>query len=154
RGARVPGGPVSSRISLANGIAVVVALGLALAAAAYRAPAPPLRAPASPPTAADLVELPGGGHALRDATGHLVALRAYRRTLAASRVADGLPHPLAEPDRVVGVTTYGRARSPWAFQQADKPALSGIDDLEAVVALAPDLVIANSLANPAKVARL
>lgn len=145
---------MSSRVSLANGAAVLVAIGLALVAAGYRAPAPPLRARSLPAASVDVVELPGGKRALRDATGHLVELKRYRRILAASLVADRLLHALAEPDRVAGVTTHGRARSPWAYQQADKPALSGIDDVEAVVALAPDLVVASSLSNPAKVARL
>lgn len=142
-----------SRLALVNAAGVVAALGLAVFVAARSAPPETLAQPAAA-ASVEVVALPGGGRGLRDATGHVVELRAYRRVLAASTMADRLLHELAEPDRVVGVTAYGRAESPWAYQQADKPALSGVDDVEAVLSLSPDLVILNSVGLTSKVARL
>ncbi|HEX3765171.1 MAG TPA: ABC transporter substrate-binding protein [Kofleriaceae bacterium] len=142
-----------SRIGLVNAAGLGAALAVALVAASYGAhPAP---AAARPPLAAvETVALPGGGRGVRDATGEVVELRPYRRILAASTVADRLLHELAEPDRIVAVTAFGRAESPWAYQQADKPTLAGVDDLEAVLALAPDLVVLNSYGATGKVTRL
>jgi iron complex transport system substrate-binding protein len=137
-----------------NAGAAVVAIALAVVAGSWGAS--PRAVPTPPPATAplDLVDLPGGERGLRDATGEIVALRPYRRILAASTIADRLVLELVEPDRVVGVTAYGRSQSPWAYQQADKPAIAGADDLEAALALKPDLVLLNSFGETAKVTRL
>jgi iron complex transport system substrate-binding protein len=143
-----------SRLALINALGVAAALGLALVAAAHGTrPEIPV-APAAAMASLDVIELPGGRRGLRDATGYVVELRPYRRLLAASTVADRLLGELAEPDRVVGVTAYGRAQSPWGYQQADKPVLSGADDVEAVLSLSPDLVILNGYGQVSKVTRL
>jgi len=145
---------VTSRVGIANSAGVIVAVTLSLVAASYRAPATSLvAAPALTPSI-EVIEMPGGRRGLRDATGQLVELETYRRVVAGSLVADRLLHELAEPDRVVGVSAYGRAQSPWAYQQADKPVLASTDDVEAVLSLAPDLVLLNSFGDSAKVARL
>lgn len=142
-----------SRLALINAAGVAAALGLALVVAARGAP-PAIVAQPAATASLEVVALPGGGRGLRDTTDHVVELRAYRRILAASTMADRLLHELAEPDRVVGVTAYGRAQSPWAYQQADKPVLGGVDDVEAVLSLSPDLVILNNFGQTSKVARL
>jgi iron complex transport system substrate-binding protein len=134
---------VSARSARLNAAGIAAALGVALAAASYGAHPSQVAAPDQAAAVAPLA-LPGGGRGLRDATGELIELRPYRRILAASTVADRLLHELAEPERIAAVTAFGRAESPWAYQQSDKPALTGIDDLEAVLALAPDLVVLNS----------
>lgn len=142
------------RVSIINGAAVIVAIGLALAAVSYQVPpAGPSAAP-TPTASVTIVTLPGGRRALRDATGTLVELRPYRRILSASMLTDCLLHELAEPQRIVGVTTYYREQSPWAYQLTDKPALAGIGDLETVLALHPDLVLTNSVGDAARIARL
>jgi ABC-type Fe3+-hydroxamate transport system substrate-binding protein len=134
---------VRSRIALVNAVGIAAALGVAVGAASYGARPAPV-AGLRPLAAVETVALPGGGRGLRDATGEIVELRAFRRILAASTVADHLLRELAEPDRIVAVTAYGRAESPWAYLQSDKPTLAGVDDVEAVLALAPDLVVLNS----------
>lgn len=142
-----------SRLALVNALGVAAALGLALVATRGTRPEIPV-APAAAMASLDVVELPGGRRGLRDATGYVVELKPYRRLLAASTVADCLLRELAEPDRVAGVTAYGRAQSPWAYQQADKPVLSGVEDVEAVLSLSPDLVLLNSHGQISKVTRL
>ncbi len=142
-----------SRLSVINAAGVAAALAAALVAATLGAPERFVVAPAAT-ASTEVINLPDGRRGIRDATGYVVDLKPYRRILAASTIADGLLHELAEPDRVVGVTAYGRAQSPWAYQQADKPVLSGVDDVEAVLLLAPDLVVLNSFGQIAKVARL
>jgi ABC-type Fe3+-hydroxamate transport system substrate-binding protein len=144
---------VRSRIALVNAVGIAAALGVAVGAASYGARPAPV-AGLQPLAAVETVALPGGGRGLRDATGEIVELRAFRRILAASTVADHLLRELAEPDRIVAVTAYGRAESPWAYLQSDKPTLAGVDDVEAVLALAPDLVVLNSYGATAKVTRL
>lgn len=143
-----------TRVRIVNTIGFVLAVTLALLAASYRAPASSLvAAPALTPSI-EIIEMPGGRRGLRDATGQVVELKAYRRIVAGSLVADRLLHELAEPDRVVGVSGYGRAQSPWAYQQADKPVLASTDDVEGMLSLAPDLLLLNSFGESAKVARL
>lgn len=145
---------MSARVAIANTAGVIVAVGLALAAAAYRTPAPRTEAAPTPDAPVEIVSLSDGRRALRDATGTLVELRPYQHIMSASILTDRLLHELAEPQRVVGVTTFNRAGSPWAYQQADKPALAGLDDLEAVLALRPDLVVTNGIGDTARIARL
>lgn len=143
-----------SRIALINAAAAVLAVCLALVAASHDAPPTSLVRAPSRSASLEVIELPAGRRGLRDATGHVIELKSYRRILAASTIADRLLHELAEPDRVVGVTAYGREHSPWAYQQADKPVLSGVDNVEAVLTVRPDLVVLNSFGQTAKVTRL
>jgi iron complex transport system substrate-binding protein len=145
---------VISRVALANGAGVVIALGLALGAASHEPAVPGIATTSAMLSRIQVLELPGGRRGLRDATGEIVELRRYHRILAASTIADRLLRELAEHDRVVGVTAYGRAQSPWAYQLSDKPVLSGIDRVEVVLSLKPDLVVLNSHGQTAKVARL
>lgn len=145
---------MSSRVRIANSIGVVVAVSLALVAASYRTPAATLAAAPALTPCIEIIAMPDGRRGLRDATGQVIELKPYRRIVAGSLVADRLLHELAEPDRVVGVSGYGRAQSPWAYQQADKPVLASTDDVEGVLSLAPDLLLLNSFGESAKVARL
>lgn len=101
----------------------------------------------------------GGEHVVRaaevlvDASGTRVATRHYERILSASTVADGILVELCETNRIAGYTRFGRS-SPAAHRFAGKPVVDRIDDLEAVLALSPDLVIVNGLGDPRKIARL
>jgi iron complex transport system substrate-binding protein len=145
---------VTSRLALANGAGVVIAVGFALVAASHPPAVPGVTTTSGARGRIEVLELPGGRRGLRDATGEIVELKRYRRVLAASTIADRLLRELAEHDRVVGVTAYGQAQSPWAYQQSDKPVLAGIDRVEIVLSLKPDLVVLNSHGQTSKVARL
>ena len=72
-----------SRLSLINAAGVAAALGLALVAAG-RGASPGIVTQPAATASLEIVALPSGGRGLRDATGHAVELRAYRRILAAS----------------------------------------------------------------------
>lgn len=63
----------------------------------------------------------------------------YRRIVSLGIVSDAALAELCEPDRVVGVSAW--STGPTARRWAGKPRLRGLDDLEAVIALRPDLVL-------------
>lgn len=145
-----------TRADLGNALAIAAALALAAAASAPgRAPeasAAPPEARATP--ALDVRRLPDGRRALVDATGHPVPLRDYRRIVAGSTVSRELLAELAERDRIAGVIDYALDDSAEAFRFAGVPRLKRVTDVEAVLALRPDLVLVHGIRDPARVTRL
>jgi iron complex transport system substrate-binding protein len=131
-------------------------LALALAAFLGRSPAEPGLV-AAPPAAAEAhkapIPLPGGGFGLRDATGHVVPLRDFRRIVSTGMLTDRLLVALCEPDRVLAFSNAS-ADSPWAFQMAGRPTVAGLGALEPLIALRPDLVLMNSFGASGRVAKL
>lgn len=91
---------------------------------------------------------------LEDATGTRVDLMPFRRIVSASAVADRLLFELCEPDRVVAFTSYGARESYRRHLYAGKPTIDDLSDVEAILALRPDLVLVNNVAEPKRVARL
>jgi iron complex transport system substrate-binding protein len=98
--------------------------------------------------AARRAEAAGG---LRDASGHFVPFKPYRRIVAASTVADTLLRELAEPERVAAYTHYGASRSLYGYQLSGKPAPQRVEEM---IALQPDLVLINAHGRPDLIARL
>jgi iron complex transport system substrate-binding protein len=92
--------------------------------------------------------------ALEDHAGVAVTLRDFRRIASASTVADALLVELCEPDRVVAYTGYGARRSPRGYRYAGKDRIEDTSDIEALLALRPDLVVLNGYGDPRRIARL
>ena len=73
---------------------------------------------------------------------HPSGLSTFTRIVSLGITTDAALAELCEPDRVVGVSAW--TTGPLARRWADKPRLSGLDDLERIIALAPDLVLVNT----------
>ena len=78
----------------------------------------------------------------------------YSRILSASVVADELLLELCEPDRIVGFTRFSKHSGPHSYRFQGKPTVPTITDVEAILALSPDLVLVHSVGDPRPVARL
>jgi iron complex transport system substrate-binding protein len=146
-----------NRVALANGAAVTLAVGLALAGGLERAP--DRHASVGAPvelsvTGVRRMPLPGGGQAVLDASGHPVPLRNYRRILSTNLLSDRLLADLAEPDRVVGFSSSSARQSAWPWRFSGKPAIDGFGRLEPIIALRPDLVLMNVFGSDGRIDRL
>jgi iron complex transport system substrate-binding protein len=74
-----------------------------------------------------------------------------QRIISASLVGDALLAELCEPERIVA---YSRWRTgPGAYKLGNKPRIDQ-DDIEAIIALRPDLVVVSSVGESQKLARL
>ena len=98
--------------------------------------------------------LPDGSPALIDATDTAVPLRAYERIVAGSTVADELLLALCEPSRIAAFTVYSAERAPHRHRFAGKPSHPGLQNLERILALHPDLVVTHHLGDGQAIARL
>lgn len=78
----------------------------------------------------------------------------FSRVLSASVVADELLLELCEPSRIVGFTAFSQRSGPQAYRFAGKPTVPSITNVEAILALAPDLVLVHSVGDPRPVQRL
>lgn len=94
-----------------------------------------------------------GRQALRDAQGSDVPLGHYTRIVSLGLESDALLAELCERDRLAGASSFQRGAV--ALHLAGLPRFAGLDDLEAVIALAPDLVLVSSAADQLdRIARL
>ncbi len=142
-----------NRVSIANasGFGIVVALTALATRPTARLKPPAAYQIAAPVSRAQLVD---GGKAVADAAGHPVPLRPYRRIASTSLLTDRLLHELCEPDRIVAFSAVGVRTSPWAYQYAGKPSTEGVDAVESLIALQPDLVLMNRFGGPGQVGKL
>jgi iron complex transport system substrate-binding protein len=146
-----------TRLDVLNLAALVAALALAAAGTVYLASPPGDRADARPEveaTAGPLrITLADGRPGVRDAQGGAVPLATYRRIASLGLESDALLAELCERDRLVAASAFHRGTV--ALRLAGLPRLAGLDDLEAVISLAPDLVLVSSAADQAdRIARL
>ena len=88
------------------------------------------------------VTLDDGRQAVLDAQGSAVPLGRYTRIVSLGLESDALLADLCERDRVAGASLYHRGTT--ALHLAGLPRFAGLDDLEAVITLAPDLVLVSS----------
>ncbi len=99
------------------------------------------------------VLLDDGRQAVRDAQGSAIPLGHYTRIVSLGLESDALLAELCERDRLAGVSTYHRGAT--ALRLAGLPRFAGLDDLESVITLAPDLVLVSSSADQLdRIARL
>ena len=110
--------------------------------------------PAPVVRAATAIVRENGRDGLRDATGHFVALERYERIASTNGVTDSLLLALAEPTRIASFTRFSAQDSPFAYRFAGKPLLTDLTNLEAVIALHPDLVLVNSVGSASRIERL
>lgn len=106
------------------------------------------------PQTSFLVEFGDGRQGVLDATGNAIPVRDYRRIVSGSSTADWLLAELSEPDRIVAVTMRSRESAPWRHRFAGKQAVASLDNIEALLAMHPDLLIIDSYGDPRRVARL
>ena len=83
-----------------------------------------------------------GGGVLRTSTAVASDHPEFQRIVSLGITTDAALAELCEPARVVGVSAW--STGPNARRWTGTPRLRGLDDLEAVLALAPDLVLINS----------
>jgi iron complex transport system substrate-binding protein len=141
----------------ANAVGALLAVALAsFAAAYYAAGAAPGATTAPAPSvlpALEPVHLPDGGRALLDHSGRAVRLSDFRRIASTSSVADPLLHELCEQSRVVAFSSHSVDVGPDAYRYAHKPGIE-VARTEALLELAPDLVLVSSLADHGHTERL
>lgn len=145
-----------SRLDYVNLAALLAALALATVGTLEFA-RPSAVASASPALESTIgvtrVILDDGRQAVRDAHGNAIPLMTYRRIVSLGLESDALLAELCERDRVAGVSTYHRGTT--ALRLAGLPRFAGLDDLEAVITLVPDLVLVSSAADQLdRIARL
>ncbi len=145
------------RTHVANTCALVLALALAALGGYDRTPRTGLGAePVAAVTSVRRVPLPppARGFGIADASGRVVPLRDYRRIVSTNMLSDRLLIELAEPGRVLAVSTSSADRSPIRFRYADVKAIDGMGPIEEIVALKPDLVLLNVFGNEVKTEKL
>lgn len=134
-----------------NGAAFALALGASTFAVWLARPASPRRAPTGEATVSALVAPPGD---LVDRGGVSIPPRDYRHIVSVSPLADEILLEICEPDRVAAVAAGSPRRDADGFRYAGKPTIEHLDDVERILSLHPDLVLANGIGDPRPVARL
>jgi iron complex transport system substrate-binding protein len=144
-----------------TGIINAFAAGLAVIAAViatmvdFRAGAvEPITVPATELADVIYAELEGGARGVVDATGAAVRIAPYRRIVSGSTAADWLLSELASPDRVLAFTERSATSAPWKHRFAGKQTVAALSNIEALLAMKPDLVIAESLGDTRRIERL
>lgn len=97
---------------------------------------------------------PSAQATLQDRRGQKVVPRAFARIVALEpQMALLLPH-LVEPSRLVAVPSYVVNQHPHGFSLPDIATIDSSSQIEKILGLDPDLVLASSLTDPASMARL
>ncbi len=91
---------------------------------------------------------------VRDASGLVFTPRDYHRIASASPVADELLLELCAPDRIVAFTGYSQREGLRRYRYRGKGTVELVTDIEQILTLEPDLVLAHNLTDPRHVERL
>jgi iron complex transport system substrate-binding protein len=144
------------RADLGNALALAGAVIASVVAATQAGARTQVRLEQIAPRVVPIVEttLPDGTRALRDAAGVLTPLRRYQRIVSTSLVADHVLHALCEPERIVAVSAMSKASARFAHRHAAQQGIGSPAELEAILALHPDLLIINHFGDPRFAARL
>jgi iron complex transport system substrate-binding protein len=137
-----------NRLNSINVFALIAAFILSAIGTSYFAHPSAASTAASPTKSANEISrltLPDGRLAVRDAQGTAIPLAHYTRIVSLSLESDALLAELCERDRIIGTSIYQRPSV--ALHLAGLPRFAGLDNLEAVIALAPDLVLVSSTAD-------
>mgnify|MGYP001821877666 FL=1 len=91
---------------------------------------------------------------VRDSEGVDVPVRSYRRIASVSTIADEVLVDIVEPSRLVAVTrhTLESGDRPWRFE--GKTGIRTSKDVEAIIALEPDIVFVNGFTDLRHLARM
>jgi iron complex transport system substrate-binding protein len=100
------------------------------------------------------ISLPNGEHGVRDASGVVAPLRPYRRIASASLVSDSVLWELCEPERLVAVTRKTKESTHFGYRHRQRAGIASAQDLEAILALHPDLLFTNRFGDPRYAAEL
>jgi iron complex transport system substrate-binding protein len=138
-----------------NALGALLAVALASLAAVHYATS---AGPAAPPTtgpafALEPLRLPDGSLALLDHSGRAVPLRDFQRIASTASLADPLLRELCEERRIVAFSSHSIEVGPDAYRYTHKPGID-LSRTEALLELAPDLVLVSSLADRGRTERL
>ena len=89
-----------------------------------------------------------------DARGVAVPVAAYKRIVSLNTISDRVLLELVAPERLVAITGYVKDNHPEAWRFGQRDAVQSSDQIEAVISLAPDLVIISRFANESYMERL
>lgn len=96
-----------------------------------------------------------GGPFVQDARGVAVPIADYRRILSGSSIADAILPELISTERIVGTSRWYAEVNPHAARLTAKARITGVQDLEFIIALQPDLVVvSNCAADTSSIERL
>jgi iron complex transport system substrate-binding protein len=144
-----------TRIDGFNGIAIAIAVCASLLGAGKLDPGAARFEQIKPhPQPIEEIALPGGGRGIRDASGAIAPLRHYARIASISLVADHVLWELCEPERWVGVSALSKSSEHFGYRHTQRTAITSPTDLEAILALHPDLLLINHFGDPRYVERL
>ncbi len=134
-----------------NGAAFALALGASTVAVWLARPASPHEAPTREEAASAPTTPPGD---LLDHAGASIPRHDYRHIVSVSPLADEILLEICEPDRIAAFAAGSARRDASGFRYAGKPTIEHLDDVERILSLHPDLVLANGIGDPRPVARL
>jgi ABC-type Fe3+-hydroxamate transport system substrate-binding protein len=145
-----------TRTTLLNAGAALLSLALSAAVAllARGSHAGDARLVARVLSAAPAIVREDGRAGLRDVSGRFVPIERYQRIVSTNGVTDSVLLALVEPPRIAAFSRFSASGEPYGYKYAGKPLLTDLSDLEAIVALRPDLVLVNSLGSADRIARL
>lgn len=144
------------KVDLYNGLALGGAVAASLVGALAMRGGPEVRVEQVAPHAAHFAEvrLPSGERGVRDASGVVAKLANYRRIASASVIADQVLWELCEPERIVAVTQQTKDSARFGYRHRQRAGINSPSELEAILALAPDLLFINHFGDPRYAARL